>query len=159
MLVLSLLFGAPILIMLNLWWHFMRVKRLDFEMICNFVGIAAMVYLLAFFSALKIPRDTYGAAQLGITLLLPFGTASYLYGKYSVSGAYRKTAMAFSVLCAAAEVFLLTILFGRDPGYGILGSAIFLVYYSLVPLNFIVTTFSEVIMRCMGADIYIGDRM
>ena len=152
-----ILLGAPALVGLNVIWHFMRARMLVYEIICNIIGIGLMFCMLALDSALGFPRDIYNAVGLCIPLLLPFGVACYLYGKYTFDSPYKKIAIILSVLCAAAEVLWITAyVFLGNGEYGLSSMGIFLFYYYLVPLNFIVTSISEAVLQAFGRDVF-GD--
>ena len=152
-----ILLGAPALVGLNVIWHFMRARMLIYEIICNIIGIGLMFCMLDLDSALGFPRDIYSAIGLCIPLLLPFGVACYLYGKYTFDSPYKRTARILSVLCAAAEVLWIgAFAFLSGGEYGFSGTGIFLFYYYLVPLNFIVTSISEAVLQALGRDVFDG---
>ena len=152
-----ILLGAPALVGLNVIWHFMRARMLIYEIICNIICIGLMFCMLDLDSALGFPRDIYSAVGLCIPLLLPFGVACYLYGKYTFDSPYKKIAIILSVLCAAAEVLWITAyVFLGNGEYGLSSMGIFLFYYYLVPLNFIVTSISEAVLQAFGSDVFDG---
>ena len=158
MFIFIILLAAPVLVGLNVIWHFMRARMLIYEIICNIIGIGLMFFMLALDLALCIPRDIYSAVGLCIPLLLPFGVVCYLYGKYTFDSPYKRTAMILSVLCAAAEVLWIgAYVFLGGGGHGLSSMGIFLFYYYLVPLNFIVTSISEAVLQALGSDVY-GDQ-
>ena len=160
--ILILLFAPPVLVVLNLIWHFGRKDRLIYEIVCNLIGVSLMLWLTFFYI-----MDADKTGIFALNYLLPFAVIAYLYMKYSADGdnSIKKAAMAAALLYAVIitipsayfvirEVDVLTDYPPEEMGFVLYAGLMLCFYYLLVPLNYFITAVSEALFQLKGRSIY-----